>query len=81
MFIQVGKKTRFIFFEMLFLESIIRLSASSIILHEKYNSFRQTDDIALVTLEEKLSFENIHLGAICLPNQSETYPIDGTSTV
>jgi hypothetical protein len=63
------------------LDLVIRRIASSIIIHEKYNSNRQTDDIALVVLEEKINFENIHLGAICLPDQSDTYPSDGTPTV
>ena len=60
---------------------IIRRTASLIIIHEKYNSYRQTNDIALVELEEKIPFENIHLGAICLPDQLEAYPPDGTFAV
>ncbi|CAF1215031.1 unnamed protein product [Adineta steineri] len=60
---------------------VIRLTASMIIIHENYNSYRQTDDIALVKLEEKIHFENIHLGAICLPKESRIYPSDGTFTV
>ncbi|UJR32136.1 hypothetical protein I4U23_019604 [Adineta vaga] len=62
-------------------DSVVRLTASLIIIHEKYNSFRQTDDIALAELEEKVDFENNHLGAICLPKQSELNPSDGTLTV
>ncbi len=72
---------RFCFSSSSSIDSIIRLNASSIIIHEKYNSHRQTDDIALIVLNEKVNFENIHSGAICLPKQSETYPYDGTVTV
>jgi len=64
-----------------YLDSVVRLNALSIIIHEKYNSRRQTDDIALIVLENEINFENAHLGAICLPKQSEIYPSDGTSTV
>ena len=59
----------------------MRFQASSIILHEKYNAHRQTDDVALVVLEGRVNFEDIHTGAICLPDQSETHPFDGTLTV
>jgi len=62
-------------------DSVIRANASSIIIHEKYNSRRQTDDIALVILDQKVNFENIHLGAICLPNPVETDASDGTYVV
>ena len=62
-------------------DSIVRLQASSIIIHEKYNARRQTDDVALIVLIEKVNFENIHSGAICLPEQSDIYPVDGTLTV
>jgi hypothetical protein len=64
-----------------YLDSIVRSNASTIIIHEKYNSRRQTDDIALIVLEDQINFEDPHLGAICLPKQLEDYPSDGTFTV
>lgn len=63
------------------LDSLVRLQASSIILHEKYNADRQTDDVALIVLEGRVNFENIYTGAICLPDQSETHPLDGELAV
>lgn len=81
MFIQVWKVHKNQNLKFFNIDSVIRLTASSIIIHEKYNSYRQTDDIALVILEDKINFENIYVGTICLPNQSETYPPDGTYTV
>ena len=66
---------------MVLLDSTVRLTAESIVIHEKYNFRRQTDDIALIVLEERVNLASIHLGAICLPKQSESYPSDGTLVV
>lgn len=63
------------------LDPIIRQVASMIIIHENYNAHRQTNDIAIVKLEEKLNFTNVRLGAVCLPDQFETYSSDGSLTV
>ena len=65
----------------LILDAVIRRSASIIIIHETYSYYRQTDDLALVELKEKLNFEEIHLNAICLPDQIENYPSTGTLTM
>ena len=65
----------------LFKDLVTHVTASLISLHEKYNANRQTYDIALLELEERVSFDDSHFGAVCLPKPSEIYPPDGTYTV
>lgn len=57
-----------------YLNSHLRLTANSIIMHSEYNTHTKINDIALIELSRAIDLTDKTIGFICLPMPTLRYP-------